>query len=218
MFRVCTSKHFYETASNLVNFFSFLIKAEQGVWWETLNTLSFITTWSLSAFRPIFLTLEILTSSNHTEVNRNFPLKHRSQKSEHFLEIFDNPGFHWGNPRPVTRWSARSTVFIVLLNWIGFYLTRLRAQKLSENNFSAVVKWRSPLFTLVRLDKLVTIMICIDMWNKLKTECFRFANSQRFLPYSKGVTITYVLFLWCLAQEHKGARSPLGACAWLVSV
>lgn len=126
------------------------------------------TTWSLPAFRPVFLTLEILSGSNCTKVNRKFSLKNCSQKTKHFVEILDNPGFLWRNAWSVTRWSARSAVFIVLLNWIGFYLTRLWAQKISKNKFSAVVKWRCPLFTLARLRKLVTILICTDTRNKWK--------------------------------------------------
>lgn len=64
----------------------------------------YTTTSSLPLFGPAFLTLEILASINCTKVNRKFPLKNCSQKkSKYFVEILDNPGFHWGNPRSVTR-------------------------------------------------------------------------------------------------------------------
>lgn len=55
------------------------------------------------------------------------------------------------------------------------------------------------------------------MW-KQKTECFRFKKNQRFPPPSKGVAITNAFFLCCLAQEHKGSRSPPCVCALLVSL
>lgn len=134
------------------------------------------------------------------------------------MEILDNLDFYWGNPRSVTGWSARSAVFVVLLNWRVFYLTKLWAQKISKTKLSAVVKWRSPVFTLARVGKLVMILICLDTWKRWTTKCFRFTNSWRFPPHSKGVAITYVLCLCCHAQEHKGTCSPPSVCAQLISV
>lgn len=79
----------------------------------------FATTWGFAALRPDFLTLENLMSRSCAEISKTWI----------FLII---SFFHWRSSESVTRRSIRSTVFIILLCYIGFYLIRLLIQKISK--------------------------------------------------------------------------------------